>query len=224
MRRRVALRGNNRPGDFEPEFFDMGPFQITYNFSRAVRDNLFPLKNPLPYRRKAMGEYGAAGWTYRMLYEFLCVNYNNGYPFVDTYFSQVFKTRAVYADFRGIYDTIREDISAEQQNILKTLPRRKDNEPDERFTVTKRYMDFKVWQDPVIRQDCARLAEAIKKDIVVCLSTGHIPLAKKFVAKQTAEARAKLAGLDPSMFFFASGRLINHLNIYVEVGRAYHGT
>jgi hypothetical protein len=27
MTRRVALRGNNSPGDFEPEFFDMGPFR-----------------------------------------------------------------------------------------------------------------------------------------------------------------------------------------------------
>jgi hypothetical protein len=105
-----------------------------------------------------------------------------------------------------------------------TLPLKQDGTPDMRYAVSKKYRDFKVWQDPVIRQDCARLAEDIKKDIGDCLSSGKIKLAKKFVAKQTAEARAKLAGLDPSMLFFASGRLINHLNIYVEVGRAYHGT
>jgi hypothetical protein len=57
MTRRVALHGNNRPGDFEPEFFDMGPFQVTYNFSHAIRKNNFPLKSALPYQPKATGEY-----------------------------------------------------------------------------------------------------------------------------------------------------------------------
>jgi hypothetical protein len=220
MTRRVALRGNNRLDDFEPEFFDMGPFQITYNFSRAVRKNNFPLKNALPYRPKATGEYGADGWSFRMLYEFLCEAYNGGYPVVDTYFDQIFKTRSVYTEFKGIYDTIQEDINAEQLNLFMSLPLKSDGTPDMRYTVSKRYKDFKVWQDPIVKQDCKRLAEAIRQDIVVCLSTGRIPLRKKAVSSRTREAREKFVGLDPSRFFFASGQLISHLNIYVEVGRA----
>jgi hypothetical protein len=70
-----------------------------------------------------------------------------------------------------------------------------------------------------MRQDCKRIAEEIRKDIIVCLSTGHIPLRRATVSKRTAKAREKLSGLDPSRFFFASGQLIRHLNIYVEVGR-----
>jgi hypothetical protein len=220
MTRRVALHGNNRPGDFEPEFFDMGPFQITYNFSHAIRKNNFPLKNALPYQPKATGEYGTDGWSFRMLYEFLCEAYNGGYPFVDTYFDQIFKTRSVYNEFKGIYDTIQEDINAEQFNIFMSLPLKNDGTPDMRYTASKRYKDFKVWQDPIMRQDCKKLAEAIRKDIIVCLSTGRIPLRKKAVSGRTREAREKLIGLDPSRFFFASGQLIRHLNIYVEVGRA----
>jgi hypothetical protein len=221
MTRRVALRGNNSPGDFEPEFFDMGPFQITYNFSHAIRKNNFPLKDALPYRSKATGEYGAGGWSFRMLYEFLCEAYNNGHPFVDTYFDQIFKTRPEYAVLKDIYTDIQADINAEQQMLYEALPRKKDGTPDMRYTASKRYKDFKVWQDPIVRQDCKRLAEAIRDDIVVCLSTGRIPLRKQEVSKHgTEQARAKLVGLDPSRFFFASGQLIRHLNIYVEAGRA----
>jgi hypothetical protein len=220
MTRRVALRGNNSPADFEPEFFDMGPFQITYNFSRAVRKNNFPLRYALPYQPKATGEYGAGGWSFRMLYEFLCEAYNGGYPFVDTYFSQVFKTRSVYTGFKNIYDTIQEDINAEQLNLFMALPLKKDGTPDMRYAVSKKYKDFKAWQDPVMRQDCKLLANAIRDDIIVCLSTGRIPLRKAAVSKRTREAREKLAGLNPSLFFFASGQLIRHLNVYVEVGRA----
>jgi hypothetical protein len=219
MTRRVALHGNNRPGDFVPEFFDMGPFQITYNFSRAIRDNLFPAKGALPYKPKVMGEYGARGWSYRMLYEFLCEAYNGGYPFVDTYFGQVFKTRSVYMKFKRIYETVQEHINTERQTILMSLPHKKDGTPDMRYKASKRYKDYKVWQDPVIKRDCKDIAGEIRDDIAVCLENGHIRLSKKKVSKKTEEARAKLIGLNPSRFFFASGRLIRHLNIYVEVGR-----
>jgi hypothetical protein len=219
MRRRVALRGNNRPEDFDPEFFDMGPFQITYNFSRAIRKNSFPLKNALPYRHKLKGSYGASGWSFRMLYEFLCEVYNGGYPFVDTYFGQIFKTRPVYATFKAIYETIQGDINDEAQRLFMLLPLKADGTPDMRYTASRRFSDFKVWQNPIVKQDCKRLAAAIRNDIIGCLSTGRIPLRKAAVSKQTKKAREKLVGLDPSRFFFASGQLIKHLNIYVEVGR-----
>jgi hypothetical protein len=153
-----------------------------------------------------------------MLYEFLCEAYNGGYPFVDTYFGQVFKTRTVYTGFKNIYGTIQEDINAEQLNLFMSLPLKSDGTPDMRYTASKRYKDFKVWQDPIVRQDCKRFAEAIRDDIGVCLSTGRIPLRKAAVSKRTRDAREKLVGLDPSRFFFASGQLIRHLNIYVEVG------
>jgi hypothetical protein len=220
MTRRVALRGNNRPEDFEPEFFDMGPFQITYNFSRAVRTNTFPLRDALPHQAKSKGEYGAGGWSFRMLYEFLCETYNGGHPFVDTYFGQVFKTRSVYAEFKGIYDAIQEDINVEQLRQFMSLPLKRDGSPDMRYAVSKRFKDFKTWQKPFVKQGCARIAGAIREDIVVCLSTGRIPLRKAVVAKQTAKARERLVGLNPFRFFFASGQLIRHLNIYVEIGRA----
>jgi hypothetical protein len=220
MTRRVALTGNNTVESFEPEFFNMGPFQITYNFSHAVRNNTFPLRASLPLQPKATGEYGATGWTYRLLYEFLSETYNSGKPFVDTYFNSVFSTRSVYDEFMRIYDTIQSDINDEQLRIFSALPLKKDGTPDMRYTVSKKYQDFKVWQDPIVRQDCKNLAAKIRHDIEVCLSTSRIPLKKQTVSKAARKRRAELAGLHPGQLFFASGQLIRHLNIYIEVGNA----
>jgi hypothetical protein len=219
LTRRVALHGNNRPEDFEPAFFGMGPFQITYKFSHGTRKNTFLLKNALQRQPKATGEYGASNWSFRMLYEFLCEVYNGGYPFVDTYFSQVFKTRTVYAEFKAIYETIQQDINAEQAALYKALPLKKDGTPDMRYTASKRFKDFTVWQNPIIKHDCTVIAEKIRADIVRCLSTGRIPLRKQGVAEKTKKRREELLGLDSRRFFFASGQLIKHLSIYVEVGK-----
>jgi hypothetical protein len=224
MTRRIALTGNNSPEDFKPEFFDMGPFQITYNFSHAIRNNAFPLKGALFSKPKAArtGYYGAEGWSFRMLYEFLCEAYNGGEYFVDTYFQRKFGTRRVNDELHEIYETIQDDINAEKAQIYMTLPLRKDGLPDMRYTVSKKYMDFKVWQDPIIKQDCKRVAEDIRHDIQVCLSTGEIPLrghegAK--IAKKTRELREKLGGMKSAdQLFYASGQLIDHLNIFVEIG------
>jgi hypothetical protein len=156
--RRIGLQYLDRPEDFEPEFFGMGPFQITYAFSHAIRRNHFPVKGALALRPKVMGTYGASGWSFRMLYEFLCEVYNRGVPFIDTYFSETFKTRPVYTRFKSIYETIQDDINGEQFRWFTTLPLKADGTPDMRYTVSKKFMDFKVWQDPIIKRNCARLA------------------------------------------------------------------
>jgi hypothetical protein len=222
MTRRTGLQYNNNPDDFEPEFFNMGPFQITYNFSHGIRKNNFALKNALPFQPGITKEYGASGWSFRMLYEFLCEAYNNGMPFIDAYFDRVFKTRPVYAEFTAVYETIQDDINNEQFDLFSRLPLKADGTPDMRFAVSKRYMDFKVWQDPIIRQDCKMLAKAIRADIEVCLSTGRLPLRGKEgarVSSRTRKLRGKLGGMiHADRLFYASGQLIRHLNIYVEIG------
>jgi hypothetical protein len=222
MTRRIALHGNNKPNDFEPDFFNMGPFQISYNFSYAIRRNNFPVKSALPLSPKVTKEYGASGWSFRMLYEFLCEAYNSGEPFVDTYFDRVFKTRPVYAAFMSIYDTIQDDINNEQYDLFMSLPKKADGTPDMRYTVSKKFMDFKVWQDPITRQDCKMLAKKIRDDIEVCLRTGKLPLRGKeraAISRRTKALRDELAGMvHADRLFFASGQLIRHLNVYVEIG------
>jgi len=212
MSRRIALE-HTTGGQF-----NMGPFQISYNFPPATRGNIFP-KMPSRSSRNVKGEYGAPGWSYRLLYEFLCEAYNGGVPFIDTYFERVFETRPVYADFTAIYETIQDGINNEQFDIFSQLPLKADGTPDMRFAASKRYMDFKVWQDPIIYQGCERLAKKIRDDIVVCLSTGKIPLrGKGKVSRRTRKIRESFPTLHASQLFYASGKLIRHLNIYVEIG------
>jgi hypothetical protein len=222
MTRRTGMRYLGGSGDFEPDFFDMGPFQITYNFSRAVRRNNFPVKNALFTGKAAVKEYGAPGWSFRMLYEFLCEAYNGGVPFVDTYFERTFKTRPVYAEFTSVYEAIQDDIDAERFDLFMALPLKADMTPDMRYAASKKFMDFKVWQDPIVRQGCKDMAGRIRHDIEVCLSTGKLPLRGREGARisgKAAKLRHELGGMvHPDRLFYASGQLIRHLNVYVEIG------
>jgi len=85
-----------------------------------------------------------------------------------------------------------------------------------------KFADFKVWQDPIVRQDCKILAKSIRDDIEACLRTGKLPLRGRegaTVSSWARKQRAKLVGMvHPDRLFYASGQLIQHLNIYVEVG------
>jgi hypothetical protein len=222
MTRRIGMSYRKLPDDWEPEFFDMGPFQITYNFSRAIRNNNFPVKNALFTKPKMMKEYGASGWSFRMLYEFLCTVYNGNVPFIDTYFERVFKTRPVYAKFRGIYDAIQDDIDAEQFDLFQSVPLKADGTPDMRYAISRKFMDFKVWQDPIIQRRCEILATQIRFDIEACLRDGILQLSGRAgttVASRTRKIRAELGGMiHPDRLFYASGQLIGHLNIFVEIG------
>jgi len=222
MTRRIAERYLNRPEDFKPEYFNMGAFQITYNFSHAIRKNTFPTRASFPLNPKPVGEYGASGWSFRMLYEFLCEAYNCGIPFIDTYFKDTFKSRPVYARFLSIYSDIQDDINNEQFELFKAVPLKADGTPDMRYAESKKFMDFKVWQDNIIKQDCKRLAADIRHDIEVCLSTGKLPLQGgqegRTVSSGTRKIRREFVGLNPSRLFYASGSLIEHLNVYIEIG------
>jgi hypothetical protein len=223
--RRTAVRHKMNSEDFEPDFFDMGPFQITYKFPSARRNNRFPLLNPPVTKGRGVpkGEYGAPGWSFRMLYEFLCASYNNGELFIDTYFASVFKMRPVYRRLLDIYKTIQRDIDAEQKSLYEALPRRKDGLlPDRRFREFKKFSDFRVWGSPVIKSECGRLAAAIRTDIEECLRTGILPLRGGKNARVAAKWQLVRAGLGGmvhlSRLFYASGQLIQSLQIFVEIG------
>jgi len=224
MDRRIASRDLGNFGQ---------PYQITYNFSSAIRNNLFSSKSAalsVKSLTSSVKEYGASGWSFRALYEFLCDYHNGGYPFIDTYFERIFKTRPVYQRFLEIYNDVREDIAAEQLDLLQDAPLKNDGTPDMRYAASKRFADLKVWQDPVIKLNCRRVADDIRADIVRCLYSGRIPMCHRpgksgstgirSVSLHTAKIREKLAGMKhPTRLFFASGQLIAHLNIFVELDK-----
>jgi hypothetical protein len=206
MTRRVALQGTG----MEDEFLDVGAFQITYNFSSAARKNNFPTTSG------GKGVYGDR-LSFRLLYEFLSGVYNGGEPFIDTYFARVFKTRQVYREFLAIREKILDDMNNEQADLLAALPLRQDGLPDMRYAASKRYMDFKVWQNPIIKADCEELAQAIREDIILCLRYGI--LVRRKVSPSTMAQRRRFPGLNPDQLFYASGQLIEHVNIFVEIDK-----
>jgi len=198
-----------------------GPIHVTYNFSSAIRRHMFPLLKSVSGGIKTKRAYGAPGWSFRSLYEFLCDAFNGGVLFIDTYLDKVFEARPVYRRFLDLYAAIRDDINNEQFNMFAELPKKADGTPDRRFMVYKRFMDYKVWQDPIIKQNCQRIAKEIRHDIVVCLSTGKLPLRGHQGAKvsaSTRKIRARLGGMvHADRLFYASGQLIHNLNIVVEI-------
>ncbi len=184
--------------------------QITYNFSDRKRDNMFPA-----------GRYGAPNFSYRMLYEFLCKTYNGGEYFIDSYFSQVFPYRPVYARFKNfsadLNEAVTQELRSDGVSVRDEFGRFiSASAPQARVYEGKSWKSLSVWRDERYKSEIRMLGKDIREDAVLALSTGMIPLVKKSVSSATRKIRARL-GLDPSHVFYASGRLINHLNVYVAM-------
>jgi len=184
--------------------------QITYNFSNGIRNNKFATLAGLLSGKGSTEEYGAKGWSFRMLYEFLCETFNGGVPFIDTYFQRVFKSRGVYAEFQEIWGDIQDDLNQE----IFMEPQREDGK-------FKKLTDFNLWRDPIIKARCAMMAQQIRDDIELCLSTGKLVLRGRegaTISKKSQEIRRRLIGMAHySRLFYASGQLIQNLNIFVEI-------
>ena len=221
MTREVAARGKMGKGEFHPAYFSIGDFQITYSFSSKERNNLFPSKGKNSAGLKGMMKAYGKKMSFRILYEFLCKTFNGGELFIDTYFARKFETRPVYADLLNINDKIQTSINAEEYALFSQLHLKKDGTPNMWYNSSKNFKDFKTWQDPIIKGEVKKVAKKIQDDIVRCLSTGQIPLRGREgaqVSEATAKIRESMLGLDPNLFFFASGQLIHDLSIYVEIG------
>jgi hypothetical protein len=188
-------------------------FQIVYNFPWTIRDNRFPRVSG-----RGTGTYGASGLSYRMLYETLCDAYNGGEYFLDRYFRTLFPMRFVGEKYFRADFELRDKFRRELYEKTMDLPRRKDGvTPDMRYARKGlRLRDFAVLREAEILETYTVLAREIRDDIIVCLSTGK--LVTRTVSGSTSRRRRRLLGMKSfSQFFYASGRLIEHLNVYVNV-------
>jgi hypothetical protein len=192
-----------------------GGVQVTYSFSSAVRDEVFAKRDS-----NGIGKYGVHGISFRLLYDFLCEQFNSGVYFIDTYFDSIFDTRPEYEELSQLNDNIIEDIEEERIDLLANSVYRVNGELDMRYAVNKRYVSLETWKNPVRKAECARVAHDIQDDIVLCLANGRIPLTKQAVATSTVKTRERLVGLFGDRMFYASGQLIKHLKIYVELSEA----
>jgi hypothetical protein len=194
------------------------PFQMLYNFSWGIRRNRFPLIGG-----KGKGTYGDSGLSFRLLYEMLCKAFNYGNYFIDDYFKLVFPHRQVGKRFFDAETVLKKNMSDEFQQWTADLPRRKDGvTPDMRYAKKGfRLADFRLWKNASVRAEYAELAEEIRRDIIVCMSTGKLVLRggeNAEVSSATMKARKRLGGMKSwSRLFYASGQLIEHMNIFINI-------
>lgn len=85
----------------EGSAFGKGDFEITYDFSSAPRNNWFT-----NYKGKRV-RYGADGWSFRTLYEFLCATYCGGEYFIDSYFEKWFVSSPAY----NAYEELKAELN-----------------------------------------------------------------------------------------------------------------
>ncbi len=185
-------------------------YQITYRFTHAIR------KNP--------NYYGISGWSCRMLYEFLCENYNEGVYFVDTYFDEIFPHTSLYQDYRNlrgrVENALREKVR-ESQGVLRdkmgrfaSLSTRELKQ--QVLFIGGEKLSFKEWATPVIKAQARELSNNIRLDIIDRLSTGQIRLSKNALSPVTIEQRQE-KGIYSDAVFYATGEMIENIKIYVRL-------
>lgn len=192
------------------DFSDDFDWQITYSFPNTKRDNITDIGK----------EYGGRNVTYRRLYLILCEHFNNKEYFVDRYFNDVYpETMKPEVDRR--LDKIKKDLLAVADKELEGAVVTKSGTFDKRYKVNKgmkaklvEYEKFaQQWED----NEGIDLARLIAEDIKRSLATGAIPLQHSFNSLSTQKARAR-AGIESNKIFYATSRLIDHIQLYVKIG------
>jgi hypothetical protein len=169
-------------------------FEIFYSFSNSVRGD----------RR-----YGNAGWSARFLYEFLCARFNNGERFIDTYFNQLFTSRPVYIKLQTTVDYIQEVIAA------------KWNNGNLRGGQWSSFYKFQAAHMDYLKNSLEQFSRGIREDIILCLSTGMIPL--NFSLSQSTIKHRLALGLPGDQPFYATSWLIKQIEIHVILGPSNAG-
>lgn len=190
-------------------------FQLSYSFPRRRRVNTVGISASPDTRVK---EYGINGITFRQLYDFLCEQYNGGERFVDTYFSQVFPQSPVGREFRLFEADTRKELWNEYNARRKAAlerKRTKTGRADLRTREGARLKDFGVWRKRVLLDRLDQFSGEIRRDIIACLSNGRIPL-NHLNHYVTMSRRMKL-GLDSRHVFYASGQLINSIEVDIRM-------
>jgi len=206
-----------------------GGFEITYSFSNTVRPHMYPLVNPR-FVDKAYSQYGKEGWSYRLLYEFLCKTWNGGQYFIDEYFSSVFSWRPVAEQFAGVNKSITRQMAQElKEQKGKALKNARGKfakvqnmtEKDVEYQFMQMFDDWKsfsVWRDATAKEKLKTLGDRIRDDIIECMSMGILTL-RPYVKDSTMEKRMRFTNFDAMHMFYASGNLIRHLNIYISLDK-----
>lgn len=225
------------------EDYGKGTFEITYDFSTAIRRNKF--ENP---RTRNIVSYGSGGWSFRTLYEYLSTTYGGGTYFIDTFFDRYFTSSPAFQVYQDLIQEVnlgvQEDIEAMRRTgpeglqgraVLKKFVEeqtgRQLRDASGRFASVAS-PDARVEQDirsalsdggwakllaprrKQIEFKMKELSDRIRESIIECLRAGDLT---RRAAKGTIENRWRLRLLDSSSLFYASGQLVKDMKIYVQL-------
>lgn len=197
-------------------------WQITYRFPDRLH----------PFRTKRGGVYGGKHVTYRRLYLILCEHFNCGDFFIDDYFATVYPTSMVKKEVDSSLKDLKSVLITGAESYLGTAEALNEEEGLEEMVVSpkgnldsrykkrnknakemlKAYKEYAAeWENTTGRD----LAVWIKEDIIDSLATGRIPL--NFSLKESTMKKRIQAGLSPIPEFYATARLINSLQLFVNL-------
>jgi hypothetical protein len=190
--------------------------QITYSFPAEKREGVAPTASRSAGTRVW---YGSERFTYRQLYDFLCARFNGGERFVDAYFQAVFPYSAVGRRFKAFERRMYAELNAEYGERWDAALNRRQTRagaPDLRTKEGALLKDFSFWRQERVGSELERFRRDVRDEIIQCLSTGKIPLIHNANAPVTMELRRSL-GLDSRHVFYASGRLIESIEIDIRM-------
>lgn len=195
-----------------PEFTDADfDWQITYSFPSDLHNNVTELGR----------KYGGKTVTYRRLYLILCEAFNGGEFFVDEYFNSVYPKSWVKERVDVELNNLKDELTYYASDLLEGAVATRKGELDKRYSVVNRGMKTRIrewrafarqWEE----EKGEELAFYVAEDIKRALEVGEIPLNHKLSA--STKKRRLYAGLNAEPLFYATGDLIDHIQLFVKIG------
>ena len=195
-----------------PEFTDADfDWQITYSFPSDLHNNVTELGR----------KYGGETVTYRRLYLILCEAFNGGEFFVDEYFNSVYPKSWVKERVDVELNNLKDELTYYASDLLEGAVATRKGELDKRYSVVNRGMktrirEWKAFARQWEEEKGEELAEIVAEDIKRALEVGEIPLNMK-LSERTKKLR-RYAGLNDTTVFYATGDLIDHIQLFVKIG------
>ena len=195
-----------------PEFTDADfNWQITYSFPSDLHNNVTELGR----------KYGGENITYRRLYLILCEAFNGGEFFVDEYFNSVYPKSWVKERVDVELNNLKDELTYYASDLLEGAVATRKGELSKKHSVVNRGMksrirEWKAFARQWEEEKGEELAEIVAEDIKRALEVGEIPLNMK-LSERTKKLR-RYAGLNDTTVFYATGDLIDHIQLFVKIG------
>lgn len=201
-------KNQNEIPEFTEADFD---WQITYSFPSDLHNNVTELGR----------KYGGENVTYRRLYLILCEAFNGGEFFVDEYFNSVYPKSWVKERVDVELNNLKDELTYYASDLLEGAVATRKGELDKRYSVANRGMktrirEWKAFARQWEEEKGEELAFYVAEDIKRALEVGEIPLNRK-LSERTKKLR-RYAGLNDTTVFYATGDLIDHIQLFVKIG------